>query len=88
MWKNLKKLKKTEESQEIPWKVWKGLEWQMFKYEGFLNDVYSILFKCKICEWEAKFKNWFEIIKRQSIQQNESISAFKAQFLWNLTKCL
>lgn len=88
MWKNLKKLKKTEGSQEIPWKVWKGLEWQMFKYEGFLNDVYSILFKCKICEWEAKFKNWFEIIKRQSIQHNESISAFEAQFLWNLTKCL
>jgi hypothetical protein len=87
LWKNLKKLKKTEGSQEIPWKVWKGLEWQMFKYEGFLNDVYSILFKCKICEWEAKFKNWFEIIKRQSIQQNESISAFEAQFLWNLTKC-
>ena len=64
LWKNLKKLKKTEGSQEIPWKVWKGLEWQMFKYEGFLNDVYSILFKCKICEWEAKFKNWFEIIKK------------------------
>ena len=87
LWKNLKKLKKIEGSQEIPWKVWKGLEWQMFKYEGFLNDVYSILFKCKICEWEAKFKNWFEIIKRQSIQHNESISAFEAQFLWYLTKC-
>ena len=40
LWKNLKKLKKTEGSQEIPWKVWKGLEWQMFKYEGFLYDVY------------------------------------------------
>ena len=43
LWENLKELEKTEGSQEIPWGVWNGLEWQMLKYEGFLNDIYSIL---------------------------------------------
>ena len=29
LWENLKELEKTEGSQEIPWGVWNGLEWQI-----------------------------------------------------------
>ena len=46
---------------------------KIYKYEGLLNKICSSIFKCKICECEAKGKNKLNSFKGKT--SNMSLKA-------------